>query len=122
MLALATWIFTYTSCVSRKRGATAGPNPWHARTLEWTIPSPPPEYNFAKLPIVSSRYPLWEGNEEDLESARINSQEGKSADEMGIILPYPTIKPLIVAAGLVIMFGGRLTTKAWIVIVGAMTV
>src|SRR5687768_1702971 len=122
MLFVATAIFVYNFFVSRKRGAIAGANPWHAGTLEWTIPSPPPEYNFAKLPIVSSRYPLWEGNEDDLESARINSQEGKSADEMGIILPYPTIKPLIVAAGLVIMFCGLMTTKALIFIGAAILV
>ncbi|MDP9176870.1 MAG: cytochrome c oxidase subunit I [Gemmatimonadota bacterium] len=122
MLFVATAIFVYNFFVSRKRGAIGGPNPWHAGTLEWSIPSPPPEYNFAKLPIVSSRYPLWEGNEEDLESARINSQEGKSADEMGIILPYPTIKPLIVAAGLVVMFCGLMTTKALIFIGAAILV
>jgi cytochrome c oxidase subunit I len=122
MLVVATAIFVYNFFISRKRGAIAGPNPWNAGTLEWTIPSPPPEYNFAKLPIVSSRYPLWEGNEEDLESARVNSQEGKSADEMGIILPYPTIKPLIVAAGLVIMFCGLMTTKALIFIGAAILV
>ena len=116
LLFVSTALFVYNFFVSRKRGAIAGANPWNAGTLEWTIPSPPPEYNFAKLPIVSSRYPLWEGNEEDLESARINSQEGKSAEEMGIILPYPTIKPLIVAAGLIIMFCGLMTTKALIFI------
>jgi cytochrome c oxidase subunit 1 len=122
LLAVATVIFIYNFFMSRKRGAIAGANPWHAGTLEWSIPSPPPEYNFAKLPIVSSRYPLWEGNEEDLESARINSQEGKSAEEMGIILPYPTIKPLIVAAGLLVMFCGLMTTKALIFIGAAILV
>ena len=30
------------------------------RTLEWSIPSPPPEYNFAEIPTVTSRYPLWD--------------------------------------------------------------
>ena len=118
LLAVATLIFFYNFFISRKRGPIAGPNPWHAGTLEWSIPSPPPEYNFAKLPIVSSRYPLWEGNEEDMESARINSQEGKSAEEMGIILPYPTIKPLLVALGLIVMFCGLMTAKA-LIFVGA---
>ena len=118
LLAVATVIFIYNFFMSRKRGVVAGPNPWHAGTLEWTIPSPPPEYNFAKIPIVSTRYPLWEGNEQDKESARINSQEGKSAEEMGIILPYPTIKPLLVALGMLIMFCGLMTAKA-LIFVGA---
>ncbi len=37
---------------SRKRGAIAGPNPWGATTLEWSIPSPPPEENFEEIPTV----------------------------------------------------------------------
>jgi len=97
--------------VSRKRGEIAGANPWGAGTLEWTIPSPPPEYNFAKVPTVTSRYPLWEGKEVDLASARINSQVGKTPQELGIVLPYSTIKPLLVALGLLVMFCGLISTR-----------
>jgi cytochrome o ubiquinol oxidase subunit 1 len=35
-------------------------DPWDGRTLEWMIPSPPPLYNFASLPIVEGRDPFWE--------------------------------------------------------------
>jgi cytochrome c oxidase subunit 1 len=118
LIAVATLIFVYNFFTSRKRGAAAGHNPWHAGTLEWSIPSPPPEYNFAVLPQVTSRYPLWEGTEVDLESARINAQEGKGAEEMGIVMPYPSIKPLIAAAGLTIMFCGLITTRA-VIFIGA---
>ncbi|HET9728161.1 MAG TPA: cytochrome c oxidase subunit I [Acidimicrobiia bacterium] len=45
---------------SRRYGEPAPANPWHADSLEWSVPSPPPEYNFASTPIVSSRHPLWE--------------------------------------------------------------
>jgi cytochrome o ubiquinol oxidase subunit 1 len=34
-------------------------DPWNGRTLEWSIPSPMPFYNFAVLPKVSSRDPFW---------------------------------------------------------------
>jgi cytochrome c oxidase subunit 1 len=34
------------------RGPIAGANPWHAATLEWSAPSPPPHGNFAVLPTV----------------------------------------------------------------------
>ncbi len=108
LLVVATAIFVFNFFRSRKSGPVAGSNPWGAATLEWTIPSPPPEYNFATLPNVTSRYPLWEGNETDLESARINAQEGKTAEELGIVLPYNTIKPAIVAFGIVFMFIGLL--------------
>jgi cytochrome c oxidase subunit 1 len=42
------------------RGKPAGNDPWDAWTLEWSTPSPPPEYNFAKIPVVRSRRPLWD--------------------------------------------------------------
>jgi len=42
------------------KGKKAGDDPWDAWTLEWSTTSPPPEYNFAKLPEVKSRRPLWD--------------------------------------------------------------
>jgi cytochrome c oxidase subunit 1 len=41
--------------VSLKNGKRAGNNPWGARTLEWMIASPPPYYNFRKIPVVLDR-------------------------------------------------------------------
>ncbi len=40
-------------------GAIAGANPWHAPTLEWATSSPPPPFNFARIPVVRDQYPLW---------------------------------------------------------------
>jgi cytochrome c oxidase subunit 1 len=120
ILAVATLIFAYNFLKSRKGGAIAGPNPWGAGTLEWTIPSPPPEYNFAVLPTVTSRYPLWEGDERDAESARLNSQEGKTPADMHIVLPYPTIKPMIAAGSMVIMFCGLIFARP-LIFLGAAT-
>jgi cytochrome c oxidase subunit 1/cytochrome c oxidase subunit I+III len=45
---------------SYHHGAPAGANPWDAASLEWSTSSPPPVYNFAVIPVVASRYPLWE--------------------------------------------------------------
>jgi cytochrome c oxidase subunit I+III len=42
------------------RGKMAGPDPWGAPTLEWATTSPPPEYNFAVIPAVTSPYPVWD--------------------------------------------------------------
>jgi cytochrome c oxidase subunit I len=40
---------------SLKFGRVAGPNPWRATGLEWQTPSPPPEHNFEKTPVVTGR-------------------------------------------------------------------
>jgi cytochrome c oxidase subunit I+III len=46
--------------VSYRRANPAGPDPWHGPTLEWTTSSPPPEYDFAVIPTVTSAYPNWD--------------------------------------------------------------
>ncbi len=38
---------------SLKYGEKAGPNPWGAVGLEWSIPSPPPTENFLETPVVT---------------------------------------------------------------------
>jgi cytochrome c oxidase subunit I len=139
--------FVYNFFRSRKSGTPVGNDPWGAGTLEWSIPSPPPEYNFAELPNVTSRYPLWdvksprltaevphsqEGDEEvevdvvgkdmghphpsttdrsriPLESVhRVEGETHRTAKELGIPMPSPTIKPLVTAVGLLIMVSGML--------------
>ncbi len=42
------------------KGPLAGNDPWDAWTLEWSTTSPPPDYNFARIPVVRSRRPLWD--------------------------------------------------------------
>jgi cytochrome c oxidase subunit I len=41
-------------------GKKAGNDPWDGWTLEWSVPSPAPSYNFAVIPEVRSRRPLWD--------------------------------------------------------------
>jgi cytochrome c oxidase subunit 1 len=43
---------------SLRRGVIAGPDPWHANTLEWFVPSPPPIHNFDAVPRVRSLEPM----------------------------------------------------------------
>jgi cytochrome c oxidase subunit I len=47
------------------RGATAPENPWHGVTLEWKIPSPPPEENFETEPVITHSPYLFEHPETD---------------------------------------------------------
>ncbi|MEW9584883.1 cytochrome c oxidase subunit I [Paraburkholderia sp. DGU8] len=53
-------MFVANALICARRGARASANPWDAPGLEWSMPSPPPPYNFAVLPVIASRHPLWE--------------------------------------------------------------
>ena len=57
---IAVLIFAWNLVHSHLHGKEAGNDPWDAWTLEWSTPSPPPEYNFAADPVVRSRRPLWD--------------------------------------------------------------
>jgi len=109
---------------SRKNGAIAPNDAWGAGTLEWSIPSPPPDYNFAQIPVVTSRYPLWDLKHPEMTADLVHSApdemtitdshavpvheetEYKTAKELGIPMPFPTIKPLFAALFMVVMFSG----------------
>ena len=58
--AVAIIVFIGNLLWSYFNGTSAGNDPWDAWTLEWSTSSPPMEYNFAKIPVVKSRRPLWD--------------------------------------------------------------
>jgi cytochrome c oxidase subunit 1/cytochrome c oxidase subunit I+III len=64
-------LMTANLVVSRFRGAPAGDDPWDGPTLEWATTSPPPPYNFAVIPKISSPYPGWDTEDRLEDSARL---------------------------------------------------
>jgi cytochrome c oxidase subunit 1 len=40
---------------SARHGEPAEANPWNGRTLEWTVPSPPPLENFDEIPVLGEK-------------------------------------------------------------------
>jgi hypothetical protein len=75
LFAFGILVFVYNVFYSRRRGDISGPNPWDAPTLEWSVPSPTPVYNFAVIPSVASRHPLWE--------ERLDEGDGRSVLDRG---------------------------------------
>ncbi|HVL93069.1 MAG TPA: cytochrome c oxidase subunit I [Acidimicrobiales bacterium] len=60
VIAVAVLIFMYNVWYStKKRRVAASGDPWDGRTLEWSIPSPTPHYNFAEIPTVHSVDDFW---------------------------------------------------------------
>lgn len=115
VLAASVWLFIMNAFLSLRRGEAAGNDPWDGATLEWAIPSPPPVYNFAKVPTVTARDAFW-----------IEKRANEAAQRLGLpvrkptlISPDPVIQkvhmpntsfwPLVASVGVSLIFGGFLT-------------
>jgi cytochrome c oxidase subunit 1/cytochrome c oxidase subunit I+III len=74
---------------SRFRGAYAGSDPFFGGTLEWATTSPPPPYNFAVIPKVTSPYPNWDRQDRSEDRPRL--EEGVLTLETGHETPASTV-------------------------------
>ncbi|HSJ59411.1 MAG TPA: cytochrome c oxidase subunit 4 [Anaerolineae bacterium] len=102
------------------RGKEAGDNPWEASTLEWSTTSPPPPYNFAVIPTVSGRDPLWEHGVGEVSASPYVFNTGRrdtlgttvldASPEHAITLSTPSWWPLVLAIGASIIFVGSIWT------------
>ncbi|KGP71468.1 cytochrome c oxidase subunit I [Pontibacillus yanchengensis] len=59
LMAIGTIIFLINVVITTIKGEKVSGDPWDARTLEWSIPSPPPFYNFTQTPLVRGLDALW---------------------------------------------------------------
>ncbi|MFI5381864.1 MAG: cbb3-type cytochrome c oxidase subunit I, partial [Tepidisphaerales bacterium] len=93
----AVMIYTYF------RGEKVGRDPWDARTLEWSIPNPPPEYNFASTPTVHARDAFWYEKHHRDEIAREKMEHTKEDEAHGgIHMPFQSVYPIVTSFGMLV--------------------
>ncbi|MFJ7747223.1 cytochrome c oxidase subunit I [Peribacillus sp. NPDC097295] len=119
LMAFAVIILVINVIITSVKNVKVGNDPWgDGRTLEWSIPSPPPFYNFKQLPLVRGLDPYW-----------VEKMEGKKemtpAEPLGDIhMPNNSILPVIISFGLFVAAFGALYNmddKNWtlpVIIVG----
>lgn len=126
LIAFAVLLFITNVIWSWKRGPISGPDPWDARTLEWSIPSPAPAYNFAVVPQVEARDDLWHRKYTEDDEGRlvrlpdIEVDPASSVDVSKIHLPSPSYFPLVLAAGLPVIGYAAVFKSPWLAVPGVL--
>lgn len=134
IIAAAVLVFIYNWYHSRRHGEPSGLDPWDARTIEWTIPNPTPEWNFGVAPVVTRLDDFWHRKyDQDEEGRAVRRQD---ADELlerfeyeglnppaPIHLPAPSYFPFFMAVGIPLVFYGIIYhTTIWgkvLILIGA---
>lgn len=119
IIAISMVIFLINFFRSVRSGEPAGDDPWDGRTLEWAVPSPPPEYNFARIPIVHSNEPFWDQKHPELkhDAPAIAGGAPEEEAEESIHMPNPSYWPIVVAFGTALA-AGLVIVNPWLAIIG----
>ena len=126
VVATAVGLFVVNGLYSLYRGAIAPPNPWEASTLEWATTSPPPPYNFAHVPVVDSKTPLWdaEGELPVVTGLRVDEKETllttvvAASPDLREPVPAASLWPLILSIAVAVFFISSIFSP-WAVLFGS---
>jgi cytochrome c oxidase subunit 1 len=143
LIALSILVFIANVMKTMRSKEMAPPDPWDARTLEWTIPAPPPEYNFKEIPVVHARDDFWHRKYTEDENGRlvripagaaVDTEEHTGhgdghgdghgeghGDGHGIHMPSPSYFPALASLGIMIVGYGAIY-HWWIGAVGGIIV
>ncbi|MDZ4259957.1 MAG: cytochrome c oxidase subunit I [Gemmatimonadales bacterium] len=112
-------VFIWNVIVTWRSGERAPADPWNGATLEWTIPSPPPMWNFTDEPVVAGKDPVWTLKRE---AGTRTLPEPVAGDGRGIHMPGPSWWPLVVSIGILSFFVGFMFDKPWAFPFGPVTI
>jgi len=112
LIALSILLFIVNIVRTRTQGQRAGNDPWGGATLEWSISSPPPVYNFSVIPTVANRLPRWKTEHHE------PMRDPPATPPAPIHVPGGSWWPMLAAFGLPILALAPLTHTLWIAFVG----
>ncbi len=101
-----------------------GPDPWDARSIEWSIQSPAPEHNFDTLPIITDLDDFWhrkyaEDENHKLRRVATGAELAQPGNGEGVHLPAPSYWPILLAFSIPII-GYGIIFSLWLTIPGAL--
>lgn len=111
-MTIGTILFVVNIFVTAASSKRAPADPWDGRSLEWAIPSPPPEYNFAQTPLVRGLDAFW--------IEKVAGNKGMTpAEPLGDIhMPSPSFLPFLMSVGLFIAGYGFMYHNYVVVVIG----
>jgi cytochrome c oxidase subunit 1 len=123
LIAVSFLFFIANVIRNRRTGAIAGNDPWDARTLEWSIPSPPPVYNFARIPHVQDRDDFWLQKYGDGHGGAPRPRPGPvtAAEIAAIHMPPTSFWPLLLALAIAMMIAGLMISMVQVAVGGLLT-
>ena len=122
VIVLSFLIFIWNVITTTRSGADAPADPWDGRTLEWTIPSPPPVYNFATVPVVHDRDDFWAQKHGDGHGTPPRKGAAAPAeDPASIHMPPPSYWPILLAGAFFVMMSGVLVSIYQVIVGGFLT-
>ncbi|MCR8994230.1 cytochrome c oxidase subunit I [Brevibacillus laterosporus] len=112
IMTVGTVLFIVNVIYTNAKGKKAVADPWDGRTLEWSIPSPAPEYNFAQTPRVRGLDAFWV-------EKMAGNKAMTPAEPLGPIhMPSPSVLPFLMSVGMFIAGFGFIYHKYVLVFAG----